>query len=108
LSTRQGKFDGSLDLDGTAYGADASLLDFDGPPDGGNVEGSLDFVGTKDGIDDGLLDSNGITKPSSTAPWTRMVQPMTRLTLMAQRMALTMAHLTQISLLLHSTNVNLL
>jgi hypothetical protein len=108
LSTRQGKFDGSLDFDGTADGTDASLLDFDGSPDAGNAEGSLDFVGTKDGIDDGLLDSNGITKPSSTASWTRMVQPMTRLTLMAQRMALTTAHLTQISLLLHSTNVNLL
>jgi hypothetical protein len=108
LSTRQGKFDGSLDLYGTADGIDASLLDFDGPPDGGNVEGSLDFVGTKDGIDDGLLDSNGITKPRSTARWTRTLQPMTRLTLMAQRMALRMAHLTQISLLLHSTNVNLL
>jgi hypothetical protein len=84
------------------------LLDFDGPPDGGNVEGSLDFVGTKDGVDNGLLDSNGITKASSTARWTQMVQLMTRLTLMAQRMALTTAHLTQISLLLHSTNVNLL
>jgi hypothetical protein len=102
------KFDGSLDLDGTADGTDASLLDFDGPPDGGNVEGSVDFVGTKNGIDNGLLDSNDITKASSTARWTRMVQPMTCLTLMAQRMALTTAHLTQISLLLHSNNVNLL
>jgi hypothetical protein len=108
LITRQGKSDGSLDLDGTADGTDTSLLDFDGPPDGGNVKGSLDFVGTKDGIDDGLLDLNGITKASSTARWTGMVQPMTRLTLMAQRMTLTTAHLTQISLLLHSTNVNLL
>jgi hypothetical protein len=84
------------------------LLDFDGTADGGNVEGSLDFVGKKDGIDNGLLDSNGITKASSTARWTWMVQPMTRLTLMAQRMALMTAHLTQISLQLHSTNVNLL
>jgi hypothetical protein len=108
LSTRQGKFDGSLNLDGTADGTDASLLDFDGAPDGGNVEGSLDFVGTKDGIDDGLLDSNGIIKASSTARWTPMVQPMTCWTLMAHRMALTTAPLTQISLLLHSTNVNLL
>ncbi len=97
-----------LDSNGTADGAEGNLLDFDGTADGGNVEGSLDFVGTKDGIDDGLLDSNGITKASSTARWTRMVQPMTRLTLMAQRMALTTSHLTQISLLLHSTNVNLL
>ena len=84
------------------------MLDFDGIADGGNVEGSLDFVGTKDGIDDGLLDSNGITKASSAARWTWMLQPMTRLTLMAQRMALKTAQLTQRSLSLHSTNVNLL
>jgi hypothetical protein len=92
LSTRQGKFDGSLDLDGTADRTDASLLVFDGPLDGGNVEGSLDFVGTKDSIDDGLLDSNGITQASLAAHWTPMVQPMTRLTLMTQRMALTTAN----------------
>jgi hypothetical protein len=95
-------------LNGTADGTDGNLPHFDGTADGGNVKGSLDFVGTKDGIDDGLLDSNGITKASSTARWTRMVQPMTRMTLIAQRMALTTAHLTQISLLLYSTNVNLL
>jgi hypothetical protein len=98
----------SLDSNGTTNGADGNLLDFDVTSDGGNVEGSLDFVGTKDGIDDRLLDWNGITKASSTAGWTRMVQPMTCLTLMAQRIALTTSHLTHISLLLHSTNVNLL
>jgi hypothetical protein len=34
-------------------------------------------------------------KATSTARWTPMVQPMTRLILMAQRMAVTTAHLTQ-------------
>jgi hypothetical protein len=104
--SRQGRSNGSLDSDGTANGTDGNLLDFDGTADGGNVEGPLDFVGTKDGLDDGLPDSDGITKASWTARWTRMVQLMTCLTLMAQRMALTTAHLTQRSLLLHSTNVN--
>jgi hypothetical protein len=65
------------------------------------------FLRTNNGIDDESLDSSdGINKAGSTACWTRMVQPMTRLTLMAQRMALTMAHLTQ--RVFNSTNSNLL
>jgi hypothetical protein len=51
--SRQDRFDGLLDSNGTADGAEGNLLDFDGTADGGNVEGSLDFVGTKHGIDDG-------------------------------------------------------
>jgi hypothetical protein len=98
-----------LDADGTANGIDGDLLDFDGTADG-NVEGSLDFVGTKDGIDDGSLDSDGITKASLTVRWIRIVQPMTCLTFMAQRMALRTAHLTQRPHITttYSTNSNLL
>ena len=90
---RQGKFDGSLDSDGTADGTDGNSLDFYGTADGGNDEGLLYFGGSKDGKDGGSLDSDGITKASSMACWPRMVQPMTPLTLMAQRMALTIGSL---------------
>jgi hypothetical protein len=61
------------------------------------------FLRTKNGIDGGSLDSDGITKAGLAACWTRMVQPMTHLTLMAHRMALTMAHRWhQLKSLLHS------
>jgi hypothetical protein len=96
--------------DGIANGTDGDSLGFDGTADGGNVECSLDFVGAKDGIDAGSLDLDGMTRASSTARWTPMLQPMTRLTLMAQRMAVTTAHLTQRphTTTTYSTNSNLL
>ena len=54
--SRQGRFDDSLDSDGTADGTDGNLLDFDGTAeDGGNVKGLLDFVGTKDGVETDYL-----------------------------------------------------